>query len=93
MTRYARGHKALYTLEINGEHASLRWDLHDLNRLEFFEYADDPAVRGWRSIHVSEGEMANLCGTTPASGSDEFSVRRALRKRIPDSARSVRSFA
>ena len=32
-TRYARGHKALYTLEINGEHGSLAWDLHDLNRL------------------------------------------------------------
>jgi myo-inositol 2-dehydrogenase/D-chiro-inositol 1-dehydrogenase len=29
-TRYARGHKALYTLEINGEHASAIWDLHDL---------------------------------------------------------------
>src|SRR3954447_4957659 len=29
-TRYARGHKALYTLEINGEHASIAWDLHDL---------------------------------------------------------------
>src|SRR6516165_9249073 len=25
-TRYARGHKALYTLEINGEHASAFWD-------------------------------------------------------------------
>lgn len=56
-TRYARGHKALYTLEINGEHASLRWDLHDLNRLEFFDHADDPEVRGWRSIHVTEGEQ------------------------------------
>ena len=31
-TRYARGHKALYTLEVNGEKASLRWDLHDLHR-------------------------------------------------------------
>ena len=31
-TRYARGHKALYTLEINGEHGSLAWDLHDMNR-------------------------------------------------------------
>src|ERR1051326_3984161 len=28
-TRYARGHKALYTLEINGENASIFWDLHD----------------------------------------------------------------
>src|SRR5215207_9425224 len=29
-TRYARGHKALYTFEINGENGSLFWDLHDL---------------------------------------------------------------
>src|SRR5262249_35106960 len=29
-TRYARGHKALYTFEINGEKASIFWDLHDL---------------------------------------------------------------
>ncbi|WP_372639035.1 Gfo/Idh/MocA family protein [Fodinibius sp.] len=56
-TRYARGHKALYTLEINGENASLRWDLHDMNRLEYFDYEDDPEVRGWSSIHVTEGEQ------------------------------------
>lgn len=56
-TRYARGHKALFTLEINGELGSLRWDLHDLNRLEYFEYSGDAQVRGWRSIHVTEGEM------------------------------------
>ncbi len=40
-TRYARGHKALYTLEINGEHASLFWDLHDLHRLRYFDHSDD----------------------------------------------------
>ena len=40
-TRYARGHKALYTFEINGEKASIRWDLHDLHRLEYFDYGDD----------------------------------------------------
>ncbi|QDK78315.1 Gfo/Idh/MocA family oxidoreductase [Spirosoma sp. KCTC 42546] len=56
-TRYARGHKALYTLEINGENASIRWDLHDLNRLEYFDYADDGIVRGWRSIHVTDGDQ------------------------------------
>ena len=56
-TRYARGHKALYTFEINGEHASIRWDLHDLNRLEYFDYADDSIVRGWRSIHVTDGDQ------------------------------------
>ena len=56
-TRYARGHKALYTFEINGEHASIRWDLHDLNRLEYFDHADESIVRGWRSIHVTDGDQ------------------------------------
>ena len=55
-TRYARGHKALYTLEINGEHASARWDLHDLHRLQWFDHRDEGRVRGWRSIHVTDGD-------------------------------------
>jgi myo-inositol 2-dehydrogenase/D-chiro-inositol 1-dehydrogenase len=55
-TRYARGHKALYTLEINGEHASIAWDLHDLNRLAYFDHGDDGQVRGWRSIHITDGD-------------------------------------
>src|SRR5699024_727700 len=55
-SRYARGHKAQYTLEINGENGSFRWDLHDMNRLEFFNYNDDAELRGWRSIHVTEEE-------------------------------------
>ncbi len=56
-TRYARGHKALYTFEINGENASIAWDLHDLNRLEYFDHADDSILRGWRSIHVTDGDQ------------------------------------
>lgn len=56
-TRYARGHKALYTFEINGEHASVKWDLHDLHRLEYFDHRDDSLVRGWRSVHVTDGDM------------------------------------
>ena len=67
-TRYARGHKALYTFEINGEHASIKWDLHDLHRLDYFEYdrpGDDPGtfektesiVRGWRSVHITDSDM------------------------------------
>ncbi len=55
-TRYARGHKALYTFEINGEHASMFWDLHDLHRLQYFDHRDQGIVRGWRSIHVSDGD-------------------------------------
>lgn len=55
-TRYARGHKALYTLEINGEHASIIWDLHDLHRLQYFDHGDEGTERGWRSIHVTDGD-------------------------------------
>ena len=55
-TRYARGHKALYTLEINGEHASAAWDLHDLHRLQWFDHKDEGRTRGWRSVHISDGD-------------------------------------
>lgn len=56
-TRYARGHKALYTFEINGENGSIRWDLQDLNRLEYFDYSGDSRTRGWRDIHVTDGDQ------------------------------------
>ena len=55
-TRYARGHKALYTLEINGEHASIIWDLHDLHRLQWFDHRDEGPTRGWRSIHITDSD-------------------------------------
>ncbi len=53
-TRYARGHKALYTFEINGANMSLKWDLHDLHRLEVFDHGDEGRLRGWKSIHVTD---------------------------------------
>ncbi len=56
-TRYARGHKALYTFEINGEHGSLRWDLHDLHRLEYFDHREESIIRGWHDVHVTDGDM------------------------------------
>jgi predicted dehydrogenase len=56
-TRYARGHKALYTFEINGENKSLFWDLHDLNRLEYFDHGVPSDRRGWSSIHCSDGDQ------------------------------------
>jgi len=55
-TRYARGHKALYTLEINGENASIIWDLQDLHRLQYFDHRDEGRLRGWRSIHITDGD-------------------------------------
>lgn len=56
-TRYARGHKALYTFEINGEKASIKWDLHDLHRLEYFDHRDDSVIRGWHQVHCTDGDM------------------------------------
>src|SRR6266545_4743328 len=55
-TRYARGHKALYTFEINGEHASIFWDLHDLHRLQYFDHRDEGRLRGWRSVHITDSD-------------------------------------
>ena len=65
-TRYARGHKALYTLEINGEHASIIWDLHDLHRLQYFDHRDEGRLRGWRSMHITDRDhpyMKQLVGS------------------------------
>jgi predicted dehydrogenase len=56
-TRYARGHKAKYTLEINGEKGSLFWDLHDLHRIQYFNHQDEGIVRGWRNVHVTDGDQ------------------------------------
>jgi predicted dehydrogenase len=50
-TRYARGHKAAYTFEINGENMSLFYDLH---RLQVFDYTDEGKIRGWKSVHVTD---------------------------------------
>jgi predicted dehydrogenase len=55
-TRYARGHKALFTLEVNGEQASAAWDLHDLHRLEYFDHRDEGRLRGWKSVHITDGD-------------------------------------
>jgi myo-inositol 2-dehydrogenase/D-chiro-inositol 1-dehydrogenase len=55
-TRYARGHKALYTLEINGERGSAMWDLHDLHRIQWFDHRDEGRLRGWRNIHITDND-------------------------------------
>jgi predicted dehydrogenase len=56
-TRYARGHKALFTFEINGRDKSLSWDLHDLNRLSYFDHGVPGDRRGWSSIHCTDGDQ------------------------------------
>jgi len=55
-TRCARGHKALFTLEINGARASAAWELHDLHRLSYFDHRDEGQLRGWKSVHITNGD-------------------------------------
>jgi predicted dehydrogenase len=59
-TRYARGHKALYTLEINGEHGSFMWNLHDMNHVQWFDHRTEGRLRGWTSILVTDGDHPYL---------------------------------
>ena len=59
-TRYARGHKALYTLEINGEHGSFMWDLHDMNHVMWFDHSKEGRLRGWTDVLVTDGEHPYL---------------------------------
>jgi predicted dehydrogenase len=56
-TRYARGHKALKTFEINGADGSLAFNLEEMEYLDYFEYkGTESHVRGWRRIHVTNAE-------------------------------------
>jgi predicted dehydrogenase len=62
-TRYARGHKALKTFELNGADGSVMFDLHEPEYLDFFEYRAKESgekipshTTGWRRIHVTNGE-------------------------------------
>ncbi|MFZ1425180.1 MAG: Gfo/Idh/MocA family oxidoreductase [Geminicoccaceae bacterium] len=62
-TRYARGHKALKTFELNGADGSVMFDLHEPEYLDFFEYRARESgekvpshTTGWRRIHVTNGE-------------------------------------
>lgn len=55
-TRYARGHKALKTFEVNGAEGSLRFNLEEMEYLDYFDYRQESHVRGWRRIHVTNGE-------------------------------------
>jgi predicted dehydrogenase len=62
-TRYARGHKALKTLELNGADGSLAFNLEEFEYLDFFEYTQresgrsvESHIRGWRRIHVTNSE-------------------------------------
>jgi len=62
-TRYARGRKNYSTMEMNGEHGGIFFDLEDPHILQFFRYADpdtgkkiEDHLTGWQRIHVTNFE-------------------------------------
>ncbi len=55
-TRYARGRKNKNMFEINGENASIYFDLEDPHRLQYFDHGDPSHLAGWRNIHVTNFE-------------------------------------
>ncbi len=52
-TRFARGRKNYNTLELNGEGASLYFDMEDPHRLQYYDHGDADHLHGWRNIHVT----------------------------------------
>ena len=67
-TRYARGHKALYTFEINGETASVFWDLHDLHRLQYFDHRDEGKIDARLAVDPRHRRRPPLHGQLVGAG-------------------------
>jgi len=55
-TRYARGRKNQHTLEINGQDASIAFDLENAHELSYFDHRDEGHLRGWRNIQVWDSD-------------------------------------
>jgi predicted dehydrogenase len=62
-SRYARGRKNYSTMEINGEHGAVFFNLEEPEYIEFFRYADpktgakiEDHLTGWQKILVTNGE-------------------------------------
>lgn len=53
-TRFAGGNKNGKRFEINGEKASIRWDLENMNTLEVYFADDEPGLQGYRLINCTE---------------------------------------
>ena len=53
-TRFATGRRNHHTFEIFGSEGSLRFDLEDMNRLQFYSNADPEHTRGFHNILATE---------------------------------------
>ncbi|WP_208526479.1 MULTISPECIES: Gfo/Idh/MocA family protein [unclassified Microbacterium] len=65
-TRFATGRKNALSLEVSGDRGALRFDLEDLNVLQFYDRTADPALQGFTRILVTESEHPYLSAWWPA---------------------------
>ncbi len=53
-TRLATGNLNRNTIEINGEHGSIKFDFERMNELQWWDHTVDPGLRGWSRIMCTE---------------------------------------
>ena len=53
-TRLATGNLNRNTIEINGEHGSIKFDFERMNELQWWDHTLDPGLRGWSRIMCTE---------------------------------------
>jgi len=64
-TRFAPGRKSQCAFEVNGSLGSMAFDLERLNELEVYFESDPPALRGFRTILVTEPIHPHLAAWWP----------------------------
>ena len=53
-TRVATGNLNRNTIEINGEHGSIKFDFERMNELQWWDHTLEPGLRGWSRIMCTE---------------------------------------
>ena len=65
-TRFATGNRNGNRFEINGSEGSIRFDVQNMNELEYYSRNDKDGYQGWRTITVTEAMHPFLSGWWPA---------------------------
>ncbi len=65
-TRFANGHNNDLSFEINGRKGSLRFSFERMNELEYYSTEDEPGLKGFRTISVTEAVHPYLPAWWPA---------------------------
>ncbi len=55
-TRYARGRKNQNTFELNGEKASIYFDLEDAHQIQYYGHDEPGTLQGWRTVLVTDSD-------------------------------------